>query len=114
MSADLSVTDVLERAADLIEPEGKWTKGELARDELGQPLDSVADIISGKAKCFCAWGAITHVFGGYPHGSPEASALCKAVGTLNIGEWNDEPERTQAEVVAKLREAAALAREQGK
>jgi hypothetical protein len=30
-----------------------------------------------------------------------------------ITDWNDAPERTQAEVVAKLREAAERAREQG-
>jgi hypothetical protein len=31
------------------------------------------------------------------------------VGTA-ASDWNDVPERTQAEVVAKLREAAAIAR----
>ena len=36
----------------------------------------------------------------------------EAVVRDDVPEWNDAPERTQAEVVAKLREAAKLAEQQ--
>jgi hypothetical protein len=43
----------------------------------------------------------------------EIARLMGIGSVLGIAPWNDAPERTQAEVVAKLREAAALAQEQG-
>lgn len=106
MSA-LTVAEVLERAADLIEPEGKWTQGELARDENGM---SVAPY-DGEACCWCASGAIMHYGGSAPK---DAWDKLGAVIHRMIPNWNDEPARTQSEVVTALRKAAALAREQGK
>lgn len=108
--AQLSVAEVLSRAADLIEPEGKWTQGCLFRDAEGKGLRP-SD--SGKS-CFCMAGALVQI------GGPWASAwnflddALPKVGFGNrTGAWNDAPERTQAEVVAKLREAAELARQRG-
>lgn len=111
MSA-LSVADVLDRAADLIEPEGAWIQGRLCED--GCDLQN--------ASCFCAMGAILRVGSSsligrksvpvfeasLPSGFREYGA-----GLRPAADWNDAPERTQGEVVAKLREAAAKAREQG-
>jgi hypothetical protein len=93
----LSVAEVLDAAADLIEPEGAWTQGEWGSDG-----------------CWCLDGALMAAKGSCQTW-PELEAVRNAIGPeceTAIG-WNDAPERTQAEVVAKLREAAAKAKEQG-
>lgn len=100
----MTVADILDKAADLIEPEGCWMQGAFGLR---------------KGTCFCAVGAIRAALD-----VPSITAAenwvdqnaRKALGmdAMTIEDWNDAPGRTQAEVVSKLREAAALAREQGK
>lgn len=91
-------SDILFKAANLIEPEGRWVQGNFAQE-------------GGR---YCAAGAI---FFAAPLGDDRrqgdaASALfCKVIRRKNIGHWNDVPSRTQAEVIAALRQAALLARE---
>ncbi len=107
----LSVAEVLDRAADLIEPEGRWTQHWFAKGDDGGELPELSPL----ASCWCGVGAIFAAAGRSE--KVGAEFLTAAVGVDDIGDfevWNDAPERTQAEVVAKLREAAALAREQGK
>jgi hypothetical protein len=103
----VSIADVLSKAADLIEPEGAWTQHVDARDAAGNQIDH--DDVD--AVCWCADGAYMRVGGNW--GDAGWRALQVALGGDGPISWNDAPERTQAEVVAKLREAAALAREQG-
>lgn len=113
MTTPLSVADVLERAADLIEPEGAWTQGGArnARGFLTWGSDP-------EAKSFCALAAIARVAGPAGWREPVAGqardALRETVGLrwdqLLGDHWNDAPERTQADVVASLREGAAKAR----
>jgi len=102
--ANLTVAEVLDRAADLIEPAGAWTQGKWGSPET----------------CMCAEGAIFAACEASP--MYDRNRIPGAIGVLTsmlpaiprgnpIAFWNDDPERTQAEVVAKLREAAALARE---
>jgi len=97
-------SEILDKAARKIEPEGRWTRQYSARDKDGRevaPNDAAAT-------CWCIYGAIMKV-----------SRRRKVRGDLfrflptYASVWNDAPERTQAEVVAKLREAAALARAEG-
>lgn len=109
---NLSVADVLERAADLIDEPGRWTRGHIARNSAGEgvPADHPA------AVCWCAVGALERVSG--EQGGKPFHALLRVVGDFpdeaTFGEkWNDAPGRTQSEVVSKLREAAALARKEG-
>lgn len=112
--SDEAITDggdvaaVLERAADLIEPEGRWVQGDLkVYDEAGMP-------------CWCAIGAL---FAAAPNLTPvtmepirkrvEAVLGLSPAGNGDIyplALWNDAPDRTQAEVVDALRKAAALAK----
>jgi hypothetical protein len=106
VSAPLSVADVLDRAADLIEPEGAWSNDDVARTATGEETHAS----DPEATCWCALGAIWRTadragVNRYAADKPLFNLLGKS-----IGEFNDAPERTQAEVVAKLREAAALAR----
>jgi len=109
-----SIADILDKAADLIEPEGAWTQG---------------FELSGKDGCHCAATAIEAVV--HEVSEPELDAGLDAYDAFEpmeffaqivgfrqsiwgtIWYWNDAPERTQAEVVAKLREASAKAREAG-
>jgi hypothetical protein len=104
-----SVSEILDAAADLIEPEGAWTQGTWARKASG----SLTSAHFEDAVCFCARGAIVRA-GNFPL-TAELPRLNDLAGFRNAAEmarWNDAPERTQAEVVAKLREAA-MARERG-
>lgn len=120
--SNLSVADVLDRAADLIEPEGAWTQGSYAQDA------SANNLMVGSAKgavCWCALGSIDKIVGteGREHPKPEWLSAARTLASIleakcgvndTITSFNDAEGRTQAEVVAKLRQAASLAREQGK
>jgi len=103
-----TVADILTAAADLIEPEGRWTTGAFARTVKGRVIGSS----EAPATCWCAVGAVYR--SAYPHGSYRVyralELLSDTVGCYHIGGWNDAPERTQAEVVAALRAAAEKAR----
>jgi len=106
----LGVADVLERAADLIEPEGAWTRGAAARDGSYDPTS----FDNREAICWCMMGAISKVAGGVRPMSDIAGQardqLRKAIDTPWITDFNDNEDRTQPEVVAALRRAATLAR----
>lgn len=120
----LKPSDVLAKAADLIEPEGAWTQFvgawiEPIRRPEDMPLTEEGDPSEGlsyrspDARCFCLDGAIWRVASGE---SPVARAAYERVRKLvdeEPFEWNDRPERTQAEVVKALRDAADLARAEG-
>lgn len=105
--------DVLLAAAELLEKPGAWTQNTF-----------------GLGDCYCVRSAISAA-AGQPYRSagdgPAELALAKTLPGFDttrdgdlfghsgsvIVRWNDATERTQSEVVAKLREAAALAREAG-
>jgi hypothetical protein len=111
-----SAADVLERAAKLIEPEGAWTQGAFSLDETGSHSEDLTAI--GPAVCWCVLGAIAEIVGVDPvapwglNNTAVAAklALSRVIEDDNVPMFNDAPGRTQAEVVAKLREAAAKAR----
>lgn len=106
----MNVAEILNKAADLIEPEGAWTQGALARGPDGFGTESE---IPPNAVCFCAEGAIQASSGRGNHSLEKRAfdALRKVLPTDFIHEWNDKPCRTQAEVVAALRAAAEKAAE---
>lgn len=107
MTKRITADVILDRAADLIEPAGRWTQRAAARGADGQKEEYGAD----EAVCWCLAGAVGKVKSrdkGW--GVPVESYVLRAIGEKSAAMWNDAPERTQAEVVAKLREAAELAR----
>lgn len=110
---DLTVAEVLSRAADLIEPEGKWTQGAFIRDALGADIYEEQEADAQDAACFCLYGAIGSVVGRDPESYRDADpVLQRAIGVISpseVAKWNDTPSRTQAEVVAALRSAAVIA-----
>jgi hypothetical protein len=105
-----SVADILDRAADLIEPEGAWTQGTWARSPTGRSCSPYDD----SAQCYCMRGAIVRVGGfGLMDELPSINSKLDFSSAARMARWNDFEDRTQAEVVAKLREAAAKARSEG-
>ncbi len=108
-----SPAEVLGAAADLLESPGAWTQGQCARGEdksWPNPEDE-------EATCWCGVGATMRIaYFVYGLGSPVEGAAINALhayagslGYRSFGAFNDAPERTQAEVVAALREAARQA-----
>ena len=103
------VAAVLNAAADLLEKPGGWTQGALALGGEGEYLD----VDSSDATCFCVVGAIRRVsgFGRRPEETiPVRQALAASLRLPGykapLVNWNDDPDRTQAEVVKALRHAA--------
>lgn len=101
-----TIAGVLEKAADLIEPEGAWTQGASFRDKLGAMVEG--DNPNKASQCLV--GAVSVVCGFHYDAAAEVFAFLELRLGEDAADWNDAPERTQAEVVAKLREAAAAAR----
>ena len=106
------VAGTLNAAADLLEKPGAWTQGEYGLDEDGYGLTGVHQLQS-RAVCLCTVGALA-VAGNAAsirYAEEEADAVHALASVLGISvgrvaAWNDAPGRTQAEVVAALREAA--------
>lgn len=110
MSA-LTVAEVLDGAADLLTPEGAWMQYDYC-DEMFATAEEVK-----ASTCWCAEGAVACMLGvpgdvGERWCDERIALFGDLDGKLNLADWNDDPRRTKDEVVAKLREAAALAREQ--
>lgn len=100
------VADVLERAAALLEPEGAWTQAAYARGKSGR----IVNPQSKAAVCFCMAGAVERAKGD-DETLDERRFIRMAIKRQYIPGWNDAPGRTQTEVVAALREASKLARD---
>ncbi|KQM37975.1 hypothetical protein [Sphingomonas sp. Leaf10] len=106
------VSQVLSEAADLLEKPGAWTQNAFARDWLGRMTGPLST--KDTAVCWCVMGATCVAGQDADEGQAADDFLRGFLGIPDLASWNDTPGRTQAEVVAKLREAAALAKEQGR
>jgi len=110
-----SPAEVLEAAADLLEKPGAWTQNEFARDAVGRVVYPTSTL----ATCWCVRGAIAAVNeeeDDHAANTRNWKAAAKLLGfhdVHDIEQWNDTPGRTQAEVVAALREAARQASRRG-
>ena len=115
MSAPLTVADVLDRAADILEAEGAWLGGpgigedELATDADGEPIAPT----SPRACHFCLYGALEAAAEGDRIEFDAHGVLCEFTGTPFLAERNHREGRTQAEVVSALRSSAEAARAGG-
>jgi hypothetical protein len=100
--------DDLFSVADLLDPEGAWTQRAYARNAKGASLWN----LDGPNACsHCLVGAIEVVAGDdYRRELSMLRQLRVALGgpefMLGLMQWNDAPDRTQAEVVALVRAAA--------
>ena len=88
-----TVRDVLTRAGDLVE--AGWCQGSYSR------------IVDGQLRC-CAIEAICRAVVHTVEATEARELVCRVVGSASLSGWNDAPERTQVEVVAAFRKAAAL------
>lgn len=105
----MTISDVLNKAADLIEPRGRWTQGHYARTKSGDICSSY----DRSAVSWCAIGAIMRI-GGKGDVAWDAEGRLEAfTGGESVGMWNDKSSRRKRDVIAALREAAKLAQEQG-
>lgn len=104
----MNVADILDKAADLIEPEGAWVQEEFIR----------VTGAGGPVLC-CAVGALALVLSDkhpYADRIGEAEAWVNehrallGMSAADLESWNDDEERQQEEVVALFREAASKAR----
>lgn len=116
MSA-LLPSQVLDAAADLIEPEGCWAQHAYGVDADGNLLWSRG--LSG-AVCFCMIGAAYRASGSRSllskfERSAAITLLAASIGCerYGISDFNDAPGRTQFGAVKALRKAADLARSEG-
>lgn len=101
----LTPPQVLRATADLLAPAGRWVQKADAYDKHGNTVPPT----SPRAVCFCTFGAMCAVTGDEMAKGPGAVAWDFLVGKVfhgNVSWWNDRPERTQAEVVQTLRDAA--------
>lgn len=89
-----TVADVLDAAADLLTPRGAW----------------VQDWWGDGKTCFCLAGAIIAAGHGV-HSTFDGLHALGFDGLMKATRWNDDRARSEAEVIAKLREAAQLARQ---
>lgn len=106
----VNASEILNAAADLIEPDGAWTQRAGARTS----DNGFCDTTDPEAVAFCATGAIYRVSRtalgfDYPTYCKAVDALESQIDRATIARWNDWPDRTQAEVVEALRKAAAKA-----
>jgi hypothetical protein len=107
------IRQVLERAAELLEPEGAWCQGNGAVNAHGHATPSVDD--GATARCLA--GALNRAAYEMP-GSLDLYPRVIRLLTRRLGyegvtaeirlyRWNDDRKRIQAEVLALLRETAA-------
>jgi hypothetical protein len=95
-------SEVLSKAADLIEPEGAWTQGQYGA------FDEEAHAYT----CLCLFGAVKEA-GDETDAADGVWKFLQAATSNKPIDWNDQPGRTQAEVVAALRQASELAKAEG-
>jgi len=95
--------EILKAARELLAVPERWTKGVGARDSKGIAVDWDDDSVY----CRCAYIAISTVCGGQ---RPKEYSAFDALGFRrghDLFTWNDAPERTHAEVLARFDEAIA-------
>ena len=105
------VARVLRAARERIATPERWTQGEYARTDKGDALPA-DDILSRRASCWCAVGALRAAGVWSDDGNQFTRALADAIGLLDdycIPDWNDTPGRTHAEVLDAFSKAIELA-----
>lgn len=89
---------VLHAARELVA--AGWCQGALARNRYGREVERR----SPSASRFCAAGALYQIGAWFPPSTEDAAfhALAQTLGVerARLALWNDDPARTQAEVVA--------------
>jgi hypothetical protein len=91
---------VLRRARDMVA--AGWCQGSAARNSAGTPVSAASD----DACQFCLYGAVARAAWYLRDFDAEGTAICaiRLAGEIDGGliRWNDQPSRTQADVVNLL------------
>lgn len=101
----MDAIDILKAMRALLARDGGWTQGACARDVAGKEVDE----LSARAVSFDALGALTRAGRDARPGEGGAAMaqLRDRIGFKTLGDWNDAPGRTQAEVLALVDAAIA-------
>jgi hypothetical protein len=83
--------------SELLSRPGAWCQGTACRDSTGRPCEDK------KAVSWCIIGALIHCFPKWKDRAKRHEDLTR-VGVIHKSDWNDARGRTQAEVVAMLKE----------
>ena len=107
----MNYCEIYNKTADILEK--GWTQEAMARDKYGTMVSS----FNPNAVSFCLGGALTLVFRrylgrGYKKLREYLEVPNSAHSTLSA--WNDDPKRTQEDVIELLRNAAKRADEENK
>ncbi len=100
------IAQTLRGVLEKLTPPGKWTKGYYAKNTLGEfvsPTDK-------SATCWCIDGAIRAVLGPRFTWLPASEAIAKVIGE-QVSTWQDDKERTHADVIGVL--TRTIAAEEG-
>lgn len=108
MDPTLVLAATLNGAADLLAGPGAWMRGAFAATATGRVIGPE----ERPAVCWCLAGALMrsapNTGAAIRDGVLERAhdAVGEVIGTFDLAGWNDAPGRTQAEVVAALRQSA--------
>lgn len=106
----MTTLEVLRGMRELLSEPSRWTKHRYSRAADGEYVAAT----SKKAVCWCLRGAAVKVAGGF---AAAADAECLIEGLLPNGSpiapWQDDEERTHAEVLALLDKAIESERAKG-
>ena len=91
-----STMTVLRRARDLIANEQNWCKGSFARSWFDVPVLPQSTF----ARRFCAIGAIMRAGRELPMRTQDACLALQRQTMQPVEDWNDDPARTHADVIA--------------
>ncbi len=105
----MTTKEILIAARAKIEAPERWTQGEFARSKIDRRVKATSD----RAECWCIMGAVDAVVKNDPDRFRDANlAVGHAIGIRElreIADWNDDPARTHAEVLAAFDRAIAAA-----
>lgn len=102
-------SEALRAARKLIEPEGAWTQGVFARDNMGQQTPFHGQ----HAVCWCVLGACNRVCMYDFELRKKCQDFLDFIVERDVVAYNDNRRRTHAEVLDALNRAAALAEAEG-
>lgn len=95
-------TLVLKKVRALLSNPDRWTKGEMARNMFGAPIDPAGPNVT----CWCIMGAVHHETNDDPFLAGSAYQIVRAqLQGRSVSEFNDDPTTTHADIMAILDKA---------
>ena len=110
-AAPMKPSEALRKAAEIVLPPNAWTTDAFARNGNGDEVS----FDDPTAKCFCSYGAMYKAVGSVCSLilAEVEEYFCEAADARYPDLWNDDPARTQSDVVNAFLRGAALAEAKG-